>query len=100
MLVIPRDFFHGPLLLPVSAPEKTVFSSYFPTGLQVRTMVYLLNALFVFTPATFLLDDLIFRGKRESEKERKLLRVVNLEFWLFFCFFFFFFLEDRLLSPI
>lgn len=79
---------------PSQLQKRSVFFACFPTGLQVRTMVYLLNALCVFAPSTFLLDDLIFRGKRDSEKERKLLRVVNLEFWPFF------FLEDRLPSPI
>lgn len=84
VLVLPWDSFRVSLLLPVSAPERSIFSTYFLTWLLFRTVVHLSNALCVFTPATFLLDDSILKGKRESEKERKLHRAVNLGFWPFF----------------
>lgn len=79
MSVLPRNFFHVSLLLPVSAPEKICFLFLFShtTGSE-PIVVQLSEALCVFTLASFLLDDSILRGKGESEKERKLLRAVHL----------------------
>ena len=63
--------------------KRSVFFDYFPTCPWLRTRVCLPNALCCFHPSSSLFDDLILRGKRDSEEEN-LLSALNPGFWPFF----------------
>lgn len=75
--------FHGPLLLPVSAPEKICFVFLCSCMAEVQNLSAFVRCVVYFLSATFLLDSMLW-GKRETEEGRKLLRAFNPEFWSFF----------------